>query len=586
MSTNLDVDTLMAIDVGSVNTRASLFDVVDGHYRLVATARAHSTGGPPLLDVSEGVRLALDELRATTGRKLLDETEALITPATREGAGVDLCVATTSAGPMLRTVLVGLMPGISMESARHLADTTYLDVVQEISLMDRRRQEEEIDLILEAKPELILVVGGTDGGAGTSVLGMVEIASLAASLAGETERPRVVFAGNRQLAASVVERFGERVQVTLAPNLRPTLDMEDLGPARRELGEVIAEIRSSRIAGFDELTHWSGGYLLPTADAFGRVVRYLSRVDERAKGVLGIDLGASQTTVAAAFHGELHLSVRTDLGLGLGLPGVFKHCDAADVVRWLPEVVSDDDVRDYAYNKSLNPGTVPTELRELHLEYALARQVIRSAVALSRPEWPAPRGGRALSLMPALEPIMASGTALARAPRPGYAALVLLDALQPVGISTLMLDPYNLMPAMGAAAGPQPMATVQVMESGSFVSLGTVVSPTGGGRPGRRVLRLRLEREDGGETAEGEVRYGQLVILPLGPGQYGRLTLRPEKGFDVGFGGAGKAGVLRVAGGAVGLMVDARGRPLHLLNDLGRQRELNQKWLWDIGGVA
>ncbi|MEJ2013259.1 MAG: hypothetical protein P8X64_13670 [Anaerolineales bacterium] len=37
MSTYLDADTLLAIDVGTVNTRASLFDVVDGRYRLIAT---------------------------------------------------------------------------------------------------------------------------------------------------------------------------------------------------------------------------------------------------------------------------------------------------------------------------------------------------------------------------------------------------------------------------------------------------------------------------------------------------------------------------------------------------------------------
>jgi len=42
---------------------------------------------------------------------------------------------------------------------------------------------------------------------------------------------------------------------------------------------------------------------------------------------------------------------------------------------------------------------------------------------------------------------------------------------------------------------------------------------------------------------------------------------------------------LRVSGGAVGLIIDARGRPLQLARDGGRRRELNQKWLWDIGAL-
>ncbi len=584
MSTNLEVDTLLAIDVGTVNTRASLFDVVDGRYRLVATGRAFSTGGPPLFDISEGVRLALDQIRLITGRRMVDESEALIMPSTRDGSGTDLFVATTSAGPNLRTVVVGLMPGISLQSARRLAVSTYLEVVDEIGLTDRRRPEEQVDAIVAARPDLLLIVGGTDGGAQASVVNMVRTASLAAGLLPEDRRPRVVFAGNQQLAAEVVEAFGDRIPVVLAPNLRPSLESEDLGPARRHLAQVLAQARSSRIAGLDELLHWSGGHLLPTAEAFGRVIRYLSRFHERSKGVLGVDLGASQTTIAAAFDGDLRLSVRTDLGLGTALPGLLRQVPLGKVTRWLPIDVAEDEVRDYIYNKALHPASIPTEPEELHLEYALARQLIRTAVLEARLSWPTLRTALAPELLPPMEPVLATGGALARASRPGYGALVLLDALQPVGVTTLVLDPYSLSPALGAAAGPLPMATVQVLESGSFISLGTVVSPVGRGRLGRPVLRLRLDREGGGESVEGEVRFGQLVVVPLGQGQHGKLTLRPERGFDVGFGGPGKAGVVRVSGGAVGLIIDARGRPVQLPSDPGRRRELIMKWLWDIGG--
>ena len=99
------------------------------------------------------------------------------------------------------------------------------------------------------------------------------------------------------------------------------------------------------------------------------------------------------------------------------------------------------------------------------------------------------------------------------------------------------------------------------------------------------MLSLRLERTSGGEDVAGEVRAGQLLVIPLGPGEQGRLTLRPERGIDVGFGGPGRAGTIRVSGGAVGLMIDARGRPLQLAKDPAHRRELNQKWLWDIGAM-
>lgn len=582
MEANYESDTLLTIDVGSVHTRASLFDVVEGRYRLVATGRSPSTVGPPLYDVREGVRIALDQVQSVTGRLLIDGTDALIMPVTEDGSGVDVFAATTSAGPKVRTVLVGLMPQVSMESGRRLAASTYLDVVEEIGLMDRRGDDEKIDLILQSRPDLLVVVGGTDGGATSSVLEMVDLVRLATELFPEGEEPQVVFAGNRTLAAPVAERFGDGMHVTLTPNVRPSLEQEDLAPARLRLAEAIAEGRSTRITGFDELLQWSGGNLLPTADAFGRVVRYLSQVYDPEKGVLGVDLGGTHTTVAAAFGGDLRLTVRSDLGLGTSMPGLLKDATLADIQRWLPEPMSFSFIRDYIFNKALHPTTVPTEMADMLLEFALARELIRVAVEGARSSWPADQAG-AGSLLPPLEPILASGGVLSRAPHPGYVALTLLDAIQPVGITTLVLDPHGLAPALGAAAAGLPLATVQVLSSGNFASLATVISAVGRGRPGRPVLQLRLDPEDGGESIEGEARFGQLIVLPLRQGQYARLTLRPERGFDVGFGGPGKAGALRVAGGAVGLVIDARGRPLPLPDDPETRLEVNRKWLWDIG---
>jgi len=581
MDATFEADTLLAVDVGSVHTRASLFDVVEGRYRLVATGRSPSTAGPPLFDVREGVRIALDQVQAVTGRRLVDESEALIMPVTSNGSGVDAFVATTSAGPKVRTILVGLMPQVSMGSGQRLAASTYLEVVEEIGLMDRRRDEEKIDLILRARPDLMLIVGGTDGGAASSVLEMVDLVQMAVGLFPEGEQPQVVYAGNRSLAAPVAERFGDGVQITLTPNVRPVLEQEELGPARLRLAEVIAEARADRVSGFDELLQWSGGSLVPTADAFGRVVRYLSRVYDPRKGVLGVDLGGSHTTVAAAFAGDLRLSVRSDLGLGSSLPDLLKFSTLEDIQRWMPEQMSANYILDYIHDKALHPATVPTELAELLLEYALARQILRQAVTQARSTWPSKKRRTSL-LLPPMEPLLASGGILSRSPHAGYAALTLLDAIEPVGITTLVLDPHGLVPALGAAAQILAIATVQVISSGNFANLGTVVAPVGRGRVGRPCLHVRLDPE-GGESIDGEVRYGQLVLLPLAHGRSARLTLRPERGFDVGFGGAGRAGAQKVVGGALGLIIDARGRPLPLPQDPGTRIEVNRKWLWDIG---
>ncbi len=583
MSSIPGAEIFLAVDVGSTNTRASLFDVIDGRYRLVATSEAQSTAGPPLFDISEGVRLAMDRVQAITGRHLVDESDALIIPTTGFGTGVDLFVASVSAGHRVRTVLAGLMPGVSMASARRLAESTYIDVVGEITLVDERRVEDLVGVIVATNPDLILVVGGTDGGASKPIFQLIDILKLGISLIPEGKRPRVVFAGNRSLGALVTDQLSERANVTLMPNVRPSLSVEELAPARLQLAETLFEIRSSRITGYQELKQWTGGSLLPTAEAYGRLIRYLSRIYDPDKGVLGVDLGSSHTTIATAFEGDLHLSVNSNLGVGSSLLGFLDQGSMPKIMRWLPKAITDSEVRDYAYTKSVYPGSIPTTLDELYIEYAIARQLIRSALFHARESWPEGKNTRSSLLLPPVEPIVAAGATLARAPKPGYTALMLLDALQPTGVSTLVLDPYSLAPALGATAGPLPVATVQLLEAGVLVSLGTIVCPIGRGRPGRKVLSYELELEDSGQRVSGEIESGQIKTIPFGPGKFGKLSLRPERGYDVGFGSLGRSGSLRVSGGLVGVIIDARGRPLILPADRGQQIELNQRWLWEIG---
>jgi len=164
----VDADSLLAVDVGTVTTRASLFDVVEGCYRFVAAGQAPTTAAAPFKDVSEGVRLAIENLQIITGRTLLDDTHHLLMP-TQEGKGVDSFAATLSAGPTLKTVVVGLLDDVSVESAQRLARTAYTRIVDTIQMNDKRKMEEQIDALVRINPDLVLIAGGTDDGATRSV---------------------------------------------------------------------------------------------------------------------------------------------------------------------------------------------------------------------------------------------------------------------------------------------------------------------------------------------------------------------------------------------------------------------------------
>ncbi len=96
------------------------------------------------------------------------------------------------------------------------------------------------------------------------------------------------------------------------------------------------------------------------------------------------------------------------------------------------------------------------------------------------------------------------------------------------------------------------------------------------------MLRAKLTYSDGTE-AHTEVKFGGLEILPLPNGQSASLSLQPLRHADAGL-GAGKSGVITVTGGAMGVVIDARGRPLQLPGDPVRRRELIKKWYYTVGG--
>lgn len=579
----VEARSLLAIDVGTSQTRALLFDAVEGRYRFLGEGAAPTTVAAPILDASEGVRLALDELQTITGRVVIDADERLIMPSSGDGSGVDSFVATLSAGPPLKVFAVGLLEEISLESARHLLKGLYVEVVGTLSLTDRRRVEEQIDLIMRLRPDLILIAGGTENGATRSIRKLLEPVGLATYLLPKDHRPEILYVGNQAMVDQVRSALGKLVTLHVAPNIRPSLDVEQLEPARAELLDVYRQIRARRMQGIGELDTWAAGKILPTGTAFGRVVRFLSRVYDSSKGVLGVNVGAASTTVGAAFSADLRLNTFSQLGMGESLPGLLNHIEAEDITRWLTFDMSAEALRDYLYNRRLAPASVPATPEELEIDQALAREILRTALSLAREDFPEHVRGPRPDLTPWFEPIVAGGGILTNAPTRGQTLLMVLDGLQPTGITTVVLDQNDLSPPLGAAASVNPTLTVQVLESGTFQNLGTVIAPISSARPGTPVLHVRLVYEAGSEM-KLDVKQGSIETLPLPVGQAARLHLQPLQRAHLGMGGPGRGGSLRVVGGALGIVIDARGRPLRLPDDAGRRRELIKKWIWTLGG--
>lgn len=565
-----EVGSVLAVDCGSVFTRAILVEQVEGSYRLVACGEAltRAASGD---DVVSGARRAIGRVTEITGRALLNERGFPMTPERADGTGADAVVVTLSAAPPLRVWLAGLVEEQSLASGFRACQTPYVVVSEVLSLVDSARLNDVGGLasqLQSLRPDAILLVGGSDQGAERPIRKGVEALSLASLALSESARPVLLYAGNRNLQSLVEEVAGKVLTVRVVDNVRPTMEEERLGPAQRALETLYLERAARWDPAVEVLRGWSKHPLQTTARALSHTVRYLAR--QTRMSVLAVDLGAYAITLASQQGEAFSLSSSPGLGLAGWGSGV-ADASPSRLVGWLPEEMDREAIEEMVASLAACPSTMAQTPPELLVEQALARDLIGQAL-----QQVGTRPGQSWDL------VVGAGGFLAHLPREAQSALILLDALQPVGVTLLALDSTFLGPALGAVAAAAPLAAAQVLEQDAFLKLGTAVSLSGQGREGDLALRLKV-RYESGDTLTVEVRAGSLEVVPLPLNERAELELRPGRGFSLGPLQRGRHMRVRADGGVLGVIVDARGRPLHLPAEPEKRRQRVQEWFWALG---
>jgi hypothetical protein len=165
---------------------------------------------------------------------------------------------------------------------------------------------------------------------------------------------------------------------------------------------------------------------------------------------------------------------------------------------------------------------------------------------------------------------------LSHAPRRVQSALMMIDAFLPEFVTELAVDSIFMMPHLGVLAQVNPQASLEVFERDCLVYLGTCVAAKGSAKPGRPCFRYAIRSSTLNES--GQMMVGDIRLFPLGDGERATVSVEPDRSFDCGA-GAGKAIEREVRGGAVGLILDARGRPLALPVERETGRALVESWV-------
>jgi len=586
-----DASRIVATDCGSTTTKAILIERVKGSYRLRGRGEAPTTVEGPFDDVTVGVLNAVGELEEVTGEQFLRDGR-VGTP--RQGdAGADLYLSTSSAGGGLQMLVTGVVKTMTAESAQRAALGAGAIVIDVIEVDDGREDHERVAAIRSIRPDMILMAGGTEGGAVQQLLDITEV------LVAADPRPRltkgfrlpVIYAGNSAAIDGVRQVLGDHFDLIAVDNLRPTLEREHLGPAREEIHRLFLEHVMAQAPGYDKLLTWTSAPVMSTPRAVGEMVQLAAR--EEGADVLAVDIGGATTDIFSVFGDQFNRTVSANLGMSYSVSNVMAEAGVTNIRRWLPLPIADRELRNRLRNKMIRPTTIPQSREDLLLEQAVAREALRLALAhhgalasglkgvqqarTMADVFTQTAGGAGLMDLMSLGLIIGSGGILSHAPRRAQAALMMIDAFQPEGITRLAVDSIFMMPQLGVLASVLPEAAMEVFRRDCLIPLGTVIAPVGKAKEGETVMAWQI-----GEQS-GEVKAGQLLLLRLGAEEV-EAVFEPRRGHDVGE-GRGKRWQGQVSGGAVGVILDGRGRPLELPSDDDLRMAKLDEWVRAIGAM-
>lgn len=370
------------IDFGSTYTKVVAVDL--DRAEVVGRSQAPST---VLTDVREGLLQALSSLyeRHRLFPRLPDDLRVL------QGSTV---LASSSAAGGLKIVVVGNVPGLTVEAANQAALGAGAKLVGSTSfkLSDVKLQD-----IQAHTPDMILLTGGTDGGDSATILHNARI------LADSELAVPFVIAGNRHAAAEVTTILQSRGKETrLAENVMPKAGALAVEGAREEIRKLFME-RITHAKGLDALAGLVP-VVLPTPMAVLRGVRLGADGTESETGwgdLLVVDVGGATTDVHSIGYGlpggesaivqglaepYAKRTVEGDLGIRFNAATIVERAGLEKLTDELRShfslsKVESDDLQAYVEQIGRETATVPQRDWHAAADAMLARNAVDMAIA-------------------------------------------------------------------------------------------------------------------------------------------------------------------------------------------------------------
>ena len=355
---------VLLIDFGSTYTKLTAVDV-EGE-EILGTAASFTTIHT---DINDGLNNALRILEEKTGKLNYEATYAC-----------------SSAAGGLKMIASGLVPELTGEAAKlaSLGAGAKVAAVYAFELL-----EEDLEDIVAAKPDIFLLVGGTDGGNTACILHNAKM------LAGIKPEFPIVIAGNRT-AARQCQKILEGCEVYVCPNVMPKFGVLNIEPTQKQIREIFLN-RIIKAKGLSKATELLSDIMMPTPSAVLQAMELLAQGCPGEPGIgdlVAVDVGGATTDVYSIADGmPEHMNtvykglpepyakrtVEGDIGMRYSIQGIL---DAAGESRIMKlSGLSAQEIHSLVADLRENTDKVPEGDDPLEqLDFALASCAIEEAV--------------------------------------------------------------------------------------------------------------------------------------------------------------------------------------------------------------
>lgn len=568
----------LILEIGTLNTRAGYFEEVGSRLRLIQTTTEPSTQLDVERDVMKGVLNAIKTLEKKIDKRLLAGTD-LITPEDENGQGVDSVEAIYSFGSPISTLVVDLAKKDNTEVIRNIAARNNIRIVDSVSEKYLLDSAFMLRVVEDSAIELILLWVDSSSDAG-KIEKLVELFLISHDVFGKENSPSLIVIGDqRKIRQGLKGLSREHSQKAASVPVRSIAETGAIEEIDDKLVELIEYRRSKLIPSMGDLKQFVHKNI-SFSDRYNKaLVAEFGAREENKRNIVHIDIGASSILLTGWINGKLIQEKAEYLGIGS------QFINALSVVK-MPNLMrrtnfpSEEKIRNYVFQRSLNPDYIPDRQEELTIHYELVRNNLRVAFEKFYTNNFPSKTKNKHDL--AIDDVYLSGEVFTNAPQFQYLARLVLEGIKIPSSACVYIDRYNSAAMIGKLISNDPLKFEQLDLKGCILPSFLSIPARSSEHDGDLIGKIMVTEANGVEKVSDIIK-GDLLRLDIQEPAGVKIVVQPIGHTDVGK-GKGARDEHTLPDGFNMIIVDARERPISLPAEIEERRNVIVRWQMALGG--